>query len=371
MLNDTAVAHWRVMQVSRVRMNPYVNLLQDALRGVGIACSTADGLSPRLVQSWRGAADIVHVHWLELLCVAPRSSNRLRRLCAVLGGLAWIKAVDLKLVCTLHNLEPHEQAFSALQRPTGTGTFRLINRTLVTLSDAVHVHDQEAQRRLKARYGSRVRTYVIPHGSYIGAYPNNCTKQEARERLKLKQDAFVLLFLGQIRQYKGVEDLVAAFHRLTDETCRLVIAGNVHDPSYAEELATLTRDDSRIVTRLRYVHDAELQYLMNACDVCVLPYHEVTTSGAAVLAFSFGRPIVAPELGGFAELARDGRGITYTPEAGDGLLRALQQARASDTVAAGVRAMQWAQEHRWSRLAPDFARMYQDVLRTRSMSSQP
>jgi beta-1,4-mannosyltransferase len=360
MTTDLATMPCRVVQVSRVRMNPYVGLLQQALRGVGITCSTADGLSPRLAQSWRPIADIVHVHWLELLYAAPRRSTSLRRLCAVLAGLARVKALGLKLVYTVHNLEPHERS-----------TFRLPDRVLITLSDAVHVHDQEAQRHLKARYGSRVRTYVIPHGSYIGAYLNNCTKQEARERLHLKQDAFVLLFLGQIRRYKGVEDLVAAFHRLTDDACTLVIAGNVHDPSYAKELATLTRDDPRVVARLQYVRDAELQYLMNACDVCVLPYRQVTTSGAAILAFSFGRPIVAPELGGFAELAREGRGITYAPEASDGLLGALQQVRASDTVAAGARALQWAQRHQWSVLAPEFARMYEDVLRTHGPGSQP
>jgi len=382
MQTDVGAVPCCVMQVSRVRMNPYVGLLQQALRGVGIACSTADGLSPRLVQSWQGTVDIVHVHWLELLYAAPRRSSNLRRLCAVLGGLAWVKAVGLKLVCTAHNLEPHERPFPALERPVGPqypvygaktrsgalrrgGTFRLANRTLFALADAVHVHDQEAQRSLEAYYGRRARVYVIPHGSYIGAYPNNCTKQEARERLKLKQDALVFLSLGHIRRYKGVEDLVEAFHQMADEACSLVIAGNVHDPSYAEELVTLTRDDPRIVTRLQYVHDTELQYFMNACDVCVLPYHEVTTSGAAILAFSFGRPIIAPGLGGFPELAGDGRGITYAPEAADSLLRALQQARVWDTVAAGARALRWAQGHQWPGLAPQFARMYEDVLSTR------
>ena len=359
---DVAGTRCRVMQVSRVRMNPYVSLLQQALRGAGVACSTADGLSPRLVQSWRRTVDIVHVHWLELLYAAPRRSSSLRRLGAALGGLVWTKALGLKLVYTAHNLEPHERSSGPLDRPLGTRTFGLSNRALIALSDAVHVHDQESRRALETRYGRHARVYVIPHGSYIGAYPNNCTKSQAREKLGLEQDASAMLFLGQIRRYKGIEELVAAFRQMRDGDCVLMIAGNVHDAAYAKELAALTRDDPRIVRWFEYVRDAELQYFMNACDACVLPYHEVTTSGAAILAFSFGRPIIAPQLGGFPELAAGGRGITYAPNPADSLLGALQRARDWDAVEGGARAWQWAEEHQWPALAPEFVRMYEDVL---------
>jgi len=64
---------------------------------------------------------------------------------------------------------------------------------------------------------------------------------------------------------------------------------------------------------------------MNACDVCVLPYRDSTTSGAAVLAFSFGKPVIAPAMGSFLELVADGRGIAYDPAESDGLLHAMQQ----------------------------------------------
>jgi beta-1,4-mannosyltransferase len=105
-----------------------------------------------------------------------------------------------------------------------------------------------------------------------------------------------------------------------------------------------------------------LQYFFQACDVCVLPYRNVTTSGAGVLAFSFGRPIVAPALGGFVELCADGRGFTYDPADTDGLKQALQRARQADVVEAGRKALAWAEEHRWSVLAPRFVEMYRDVL---------
>jgi glycosyltransferase involved in cell wall biosynthesis len=345
-------AGYCVLQISKVRMNPYVRLLREALVEVGIDCSLADGLSPRLARSWR--FDVLHLHWLELLYTSPHLGRSLRRLVAVLTGLVSAKAKGAKVAYTVHNLNPHEQAFPLLNR--------IANRAVFAMADALHVHDEEARQAVAQTYGRRDGVYVIPHGSYIGAYPNSCTTREARERLGLADDAFVYLSLGQVRRYKGIEDLVAAFGQLGDDAAELVIAGNVHDAAYGKELAQLTQGRTGIHTWFQYVPDAEVQYFMNACDVCVLPYRDVTTSGGAILAFSFGRPIIAPALGGFSELLGDGRGIVYNPEAKEGLLGALQQARSLDVADAGRKALAWASEHAWSALAPRFARVYADVL---------
>jgi len=338
-------------------MNPYVRLLQQALRKEGVVCSSASGLSPRLVRQWQGGAEVLHLHWVELLYATPSLARSIRLLAAVLGGLVWARAVGCKIIYTVHNLDPHERSFPFLAS--------IANRALFALADAWHVHDEAAKLNVIRTYGRRKRIYVVPHGSYIGAYPNNCTKHEARARLGLADNAFIYLFLGQIRRYKGVEDLISAFGRLADDTCQLLVAGNVHDKAYGQLLTQLLQGRSGIHTQFKYVPDSEVQYFMNACDICVLPYRDVTTSGAAILAFSFGKPIIVPALGGFPELAADGRGIVYEPTSRDGLLRALAQARSMDIDAAGQRAMLWAREHEWSILAPKFARIYADVLKSK------
>ncbi len=344
----------RVVQISKVRMNPYVRLLQEALSDAGIACSAADGVSPRLASSWRGTVDVLHLHWLELLYASPQLPRSLRMLSAVLLGLFWAKAGECRLVYTVHNLNPHEQAFPLLDR--------IAHRILFALADALHVHEEETALDVARHYGRRRGVYVIPHGSYVGAYPDNCTRDEARERLDLPSGSFVYLFLGQIRRYKGIEDLVDAFGRLGDAQSHLVIAGNVHDPEYGAGLVRLTQGQTRIHTRFEYVADDQLQYFMNASDVLVLPYRDVTTSGAAVLGLSFGKPIIAPALSGFREWAANGRGIVYNPSEREGLLEGLTQARHLDTTEAGNRAFAWAREHTWQALAPDFVRLYADIL---------
>lgn len=362
---------YHVTQISRVRMNPYVRLLRAALTEAGISCSALEGLSPRHLPLRAGMQNILHLHWLELLYAAPSAAQTTRRVAAVLLGLVSAKARGCRVVYTLHNLSPHEQRSGWLNR--------VVSLMLFALTDGVHVHDEAAKSGAEKAYKRRDRIYVVPHGSYIGAYPNECSRQEARARLGLPDCGFVYLCLGQMRPYKGVEALIEAFGRLAGEDDYLVLAGHVTDPAYGEALAQLTslydhgcaEGERRIRTWFQYVPDTELQYFMNACDVCVLPYRDVTTSGAAVLAFSFGKPVIAPAIGGFPELVAGERGIVYDPNGSNGLYEALHRARLEDMIAAGERARVWAQEHEWRALVPSFVRMYEDVLGNRCSGRGP
>ncbi|MEZ4597387.1 MAG: glycosyltransferase [Chloroflexota bacterium] len=45
------------------------------------------------------------------------------------------------------------------------------------------------------------------------------------------------------------------------------------------------------------VPDDRMQVFLRAADVMVLPYRDVLTSGSAILAMTFGLPVVAPRIG--------------------------------------------------------------------------
>ncbi|HLY39427.1 MAG TPA: hypothetical protein VKU61_15390, partial [Candidatus Binatia bacterium] len=102
---------------------------------------------------------------------------------------------------------------------------------------------------------------------------------------------------------------------------------------------------------LRHVPDAEVQVFMNAADLVVLPYRAVLSSGAAMLALSFGRGIVAPRVGCLAELERTGAAILYDPAVADGLAAALRRALDADAAALGERARRFARSLSWDAIA--------------------
>ncbi|MFH1085054.1 MAG: glycosyltransferase [Chloroflexota bacterium] len=351
----------RVVIVSRVRRNPYVALLAEGLRqpDLRLDVSVTETFSARWMWRHRQSVDVLHIHWLELLFVYPTWARSLRRWASVLVGLALARLSGVRLAYTVHNLDQHEGRRLALTR--------LANRVMFALAHVVHAHDAETAEQLGALWGRRRGVHIIPHGSYVGAYPDSTTREDARRQLGLAAADFVYLHLGRVRPYKGVEELVAAFAALPDATAALVIAGEAQEPAYADALRGQAERDARIRLHLRFVADDELQHFFRAADVCVLPYRHVTTSGAAILSFSFGVPVVAPRLGCFRELAREDqaeerRGLLYDPAAPDGLRAALAQARHAELAPMRAACARLARELSWERIARLHAAMYRSCL---------
>lgn len=372
----------RVWLVSRVRRNPYVSLLCDALNnlsdsarhGTQLLARTTDQFSANWMWRQRRECDVLHIHWLELLFVHPSWARSLRRWLSTMAALLLARLLGVRVVYTVHNLGQHEG-----RRP---GLAWLGHVVMFALAQAVHVHDAETAAQLARGWRRRRGVYVIPHGSYVGAYPNRCTRAEARAELGLDEGAFVYLFLGRVRPYKGLEDLVAAFRRVADARAVLLVAGEVQDPGYDTVVRALAGNDERVRLSLTFVAEEQLQVYLNACDITVLPYRHVTTSGAAVLSFSFAVPIIAPRIGCFAGLvganaasdATSGptapgviegvRGLLYKTGDEAYLAEALQRARSCDLQAMRGACREYAQTLDWRAISAQHAAMYQAGTRT-------
>ncbi len=332
------------------RLNPYIDLFKAGLAGAGVACTVQQWFSLRwFASNWR-SIDVLHLHWLEHIYVSDSTLRTVRNLLSLIGFLVFARVVRILVVYTIHNLAPHSPRYPRLN---------LFAHWLVcNLANAVHVHDTRGREMISPFLSKRTRLYVVPHGNYITAYPNNCTRNEAREKFGIAGDAFVYLFLGQLRPNKGIDHLIAAFTKLADSNAALLIAGWAPEPRYGDKVAALAMDDPRITLHRKFVEAIEVQYFMNACDVCVLPYRSVTTSGAAILAFSFGRPIVAPGIGCFLDLVRGSCGILYSPTGEAALSDALVKARKLDLGRAKSEALSLARSFDWAEIGQRHAVAY-------------
>jgi len=346
-----------VALVSRVRMNPYVGLLAQALARLAPESrfSEVRDVSVREAVARPGGRRVWHLHWPELLYRSPHGWSAALRWARSFLALALFRAAGGHIVYTAHNLDPHEQHHPRLDTWT--------NRILASWADAIHVHDRQAQGEVARRWG-RDDAVVVPHGNYLTAYPHTCSRTEARQRLDLPAEAIVFLFLGGLRPYKGLEELIEAFAALKEEEPRawLLIAGHAHDPAYAARIAARVADEERVRFLPQYVADDELQFFMGAADFAVLPYRRATTSGAGILALSFGTPIIAPAIGPFPELLADRGGILYNPEGPGGLLGALKAALHADRERLAGQALAIAQELDWEEVARGHLAVYQRIV---------
>jgi glycosyltransferase involved in cell wall biosynthesis len=113
---------------------------------------------------------------------------------------------------------------------------------------------------------------------------------------------------------------------------------------------------------VRFVPDDDIQHYMHATDVCVLPYRSGTTSGAAILAFSFARAVIAPDVWPFRGLLAGGGGLLYSVQPG-GLRQALEAAQTPGLARrCGEQALAIAHTLDWSALALQHFDMYRKVV---------
>jgi len=122
-------------------------------------------------------------------------------------------------------------------------------------------------------------------------------------------------------------------------------------------IQNLAQNNPAIKWVLEPVPDEAIQLYMNACNVCVLPYRWSTTSGAVMLAWTFGRPVIAPAIASFPELVTPETGILYDPSQPDALVSALQQARERSWSASAI--FNYVHQFDWDRLGPQLASLYQ------------
>lgn len=362
-----ALAPLQVVYLSRVRLNPYVRLMAE---GVHKADSTIEtSISPTF--TWRlmlsGRPDLVHVHWIELQYSYqhPPRSQALLALKALLFKLNQAQRRGTRLFYTVHNLNQHEGMYPELNEKA--------NRWMFSHVDAVHVHDEASAAVVATHYGRSQGVYVVPHGHYLHAYPNTIDRESARQRLGLPSGAYVYLCLGQVRPYKGLDQLITAFMRLEEPGSTLMIAGRTESEEYRTHLETLASAHANVRLFPGYVADDELQVFFNAADACVFPYRRATTSGAALLAFSFGKPIVAPAIGPFPELIGSNKrasangagatesGILFHPDQDD-LGKALSEVQCLSPARAKAAALATAADRDWTVLGAKHAAAYRHAV---------
>jgi rhamnosyl/mannosyltransferase len=153
-------------------------------------------------------------------------------------------------------------------------------------------------------YLSRFRDKVeivplgIQPGRFLGESP-------AASAIRRTYGAPLLLFVGRLRYYKGLDVLIRAMPRVS---ARLVVVGTGPMESAWRQLAWEVGVGDRVIF-VGDVSDEELPGYYQACDVFVLPASERSEAYGLVQleAMASGRPVICTELGtGTSYINRDG-----------------------------------------------------------------
>jgi glycosyltransferase involved in cell wall biosynthesis len=304
--------------------NPYQAMLYSTLEEAGAYPIAVDNLPDHLRRQNEspGKPGCLHVHWTSPILQRARGPYRaslvLQRLTEELERF---KSRGGRLIWTIHNLLPHEvrHTWAEIQ----------LARLVAREADVVHVMSKATLTEASVYYElDPGRVAVIPHSNYSGQYPDWIRPSSAREKLGIHPHEKVLLALGGIRPYKGLDRLIDIFESMVEEdpSLRLLVAGRPAPSDAGEALVERCLSARRVVGRFEHLPVDQIQVWMRAADLAVLPYYQILNSGAFLLAHTFGLPIVAPRAGALTESADEEHVRLFLPDDNDSLERELRGA---------------------------------------------
>lgn len=264
--------------------------------------------------------------------------------------IKFCKLLGFKIVFTVHNIVPHKSNKANIEK----------NKWLYNNSDFRFVHYETNKKRLKDLGLKTDNLLVIDHPIY-NIYENLITQKQAREKLGISKTKKVALCFGYIRKYKGLEYFVESLESLGNEYIGLIV-GKSKDTGLIDFLRKKEKEMKNLKVIDKFVAQNEIQLYLNACDVVVLPYLEISTSGAALLAYAFSKPVVASDVGCMRDVVDEKTGVLIKPKDAESLAKGIEKIFTYDYNSMGKFANKRAQEkYSWEKMIDSTEQIYQRI----------
>lgn len=246
---------------------------------------------------------------------------------------------------------------------------RWLYRSLVFAADCAIVHESKLKQRLVDEYGCPpAKIAVIPHG--IELPPVSLKPSVAKAEMGLTGKK-VVLYLGFLTGYKGIEVLIEGFSRAAQAhpDWVLVVAGGPHprrvgERTYERYLETVDANLVQLGPQARslgFVPQDALERAFVAADVVVFPYRVLlASSGPLALCMAYDRPFLASSA--FEGFLEDVFLFDLTPQQVSGKLESFFTSDAL-TKQAQACAQTWRNQRNWDVVSRHTQALYAAVLK--------
>jgi D-inositol-3-phosphate glycosyltransferase len=241
--------------------------------------------------------------------------------------MVYYRLMGKKVVFTVHNVN------AAKRDSRDSWVNRASLRFQYWMADHLFVHTNRMKTELMTDFSvPSSKISVIPFG-INNCFPSSAISSSgAKKSLGVKPNEKTALFFGQIAPRKGLEYLVSAMARLagSSEDFRLIIAGKI-ERGYGSYWQHIHREitsaglQDNILEKIQFIPDEEVELYFKAADVLILPYTDIYQSGLLLVAYSFGLPVIATDVGSFSEDIIEGKtGLVCRPRDPDDLAKSIQ-----------------------------------------------
>ncbi len=245
------------------------------------------------------SSDIIHFHWINYLVRSRSFFITWFLIIFWLLTVYFFKFIGKRIILTLHDIHPRDQLYSY---PVYFFFARFLR-----LCDLIIAHNNFTVMFAKPYYRLKNAKFtVIPHGDFYEYYSNIKPK---RVEINLPNlDSLKILFIGNIRGYKGLEKLVQIIEDLSGNLdVSFIVAGRCMDKEMCSKLRDLSRRASNFQFIPKFLEDGEIRFLVEFCDVGLIPYRTTTTPGSMLLFLSHGKPVIVPKKPPLTEYCREAK----------------------------------------------------------------
>lgn len=281
------------------KYNPYLKLfykelLSESEKGTTIRCTSPHPLFPLfIVKRIFTEKSIVHYHWLNFFdlrgffVISWKISLLL--LYKVLGG---------HIVWTVHNKHLHSKKYLRVNM--------FFRRLMAKIATKLHVHCKEAAAIMASILQvNEDKFFIVRHPMYP-VVPMDLKK--ARKYLvktllpNINIAKPIFLMYGNIGEYKGIIDIIPL---ITTDIGQLIIAGENKkvERHYLRNIESVMQDKNNIYLINGFLSEDDEKHLLSAADCILFNFKEILSSGSVMLALSYQKKIVIPNISCLKELS--------------------------------------------------------------------
>jgi len=346
----------------KTNTNPFAYTLKNELESIG--CDVSMGLDEFWNYSYK--YDLIHIHWPESLFKNWKPTDA-----EVLLLQKHIKEIKKRsaIVYTRHDIGPHYS-----RNINKIKCFDIVENAADAIVHLGNYGIQELKEKLQKETTSH---FVIPHHIYNSVYDNRISQQQARKRLSIPQNKFVLLTFGDYRDAEEVNMVLSGFEEYKNKQKYLLAprlqkrlneeVKNIFSWEWIRcKLLIIKLKISGVNMGSKFVSDDYLPSYFAAADLVLIQRKVILNSGNIPMAFLFKKPVIGANVGNIGELLTETNNVVFDPNKEGALTKAFCEAEKKSTTALGNSNFNYAMKFmNLNSIAQQYLEVYQSALKNK------
>lgn len=277
------------------KANPYQHLMMQGLNNSG-RIEAFNGVHDKFFGIFRTCLkfnpDIIHFDWETSFYYRKYLLLTLASIpIFIIQVLICRYIFGCKVVWTPHNIRPHDLPYPRLHR--------FIRRFFANQVNWIRLFSKRSLNAASLELlqpESKFR--IVPEGSYLGYYPEEISGESSlNSELGIPDNNKILLYLGLIKPYKELLELVSLFQENKFQGVSLLICGKSMNESYYQKICDKSEGNNSILIKEGFVPEEKLPDYYKMADAVILPFRKIENSGSVIMAMGYKKAVIAPDMG--------------------------------------------------------------------------